>query len=894
MIYIALVVVVIIVLKNNSDYKKEVERLKKIINEKELKYNTNTIKNLDSNTKENRSYTESEKNGANRDTIKIVEKENRTINEATLNKMQKEKKSDEGVKNKFILMTGAVLIVLAAIVFLTSTWYTIPNIIKTIVIVLLGGVFMGASNIAKKVFKLEETANTFLYISLAYLPIALFSIALFSLLGEYLSIYGEGHNLYFATSSICVAIVYLFVGNKRKQKVLFNSSMVMQLLSVIFITQCVNTDLGTIGFGIIVYNILITFIKKDYFKDYIKEVNIYNKIYLYSSIVIEVLVLFRDAYLLDIITNILIFYNLYLNYKNNKSYKNIFLTIIQILVLSISLLNFNKNIWDISIREIIFFELLIVIYIKGALSKNIKWKESSIFISIFVMTLFYISTFFFKEKMLILKNYIIIWTITILNIISYIILGTKRKKTLINIIPICLFIAEIHTIVEYNLNVNYMVYISLAVFVFSIFNIIKDEELKQILQVYANIMIIISFCASSSINAGIFLDNTIMFVLLMIVYLLAYIKNKTKEIYKIVAYMILNVITYSLLHKYNLVEYNHYILFITTTIISLIELYFKKLQTDTSVGYVILSYIISFIILNFNINIGSFLCIIISSICFELYIKNKNIDKNIKIIPFLALMPSVYFSKCAYIGEINFMIIIGFMLLTLLTMLSIKQEKTSIYTNISIIYLYMQIFIFNFNIYIKLAVVLIWAILHLIEMEKEKNKFKLVIFISCLILYNNIIKDISTKVIDINSMTAFKYFGYIVTSILITRSILKEKYKNGYKTMEYLILSVIYLHAISNYNSQSDAMIFVAMLVIITIFSYTKKLGPTFFTTTIVILLNAFLLTREFWFSIPWWVYMLLVGGFLITFAINNELNENKKRELIKSKMREFKDYIDM
>ena len=76
-------------------------------------------------------------------------------------------------------MAGAILIVLVAIVFLTSTWHTIPNVVKTSVIILLTGVFIGASNIAKKVFKLEETANTFLYIALAYLPISLFSISLF-------------------------------------------------------------------------------------------------------------------------------------------------------------------------------------------------------------------------------------------------------------------------------------------------------------------------------------------------------------------------------------------------------------------------------------------------------------------------------------------------------------------------------------------------------------------------------------------------------------------------------------------------------------------------------------------------------------------------------------------
>ena len=89
-------------------------------------------------------------------------------------------------------------------------------------------------------------------------------------------------------------------------------------------------------------------------------------------------------------------------------------------------------------------------------------------------------------------------------------------------------------------------------------------------------------------------------------------------------------------------------------------------------------------------------------------------------------------------------------------------------------------------------------------------------------------------------------------------------------------------------------MIFGFMLVCIIIVSYMKKYGPIFFTSTIAVIVNVFLLTREFWFSVPWWIYMLLIGSTLIVFAVKNELNENKNREVIKDKMKSFKKYIDM
>jgi uncharacterized protein (DUF983 family) len=78
------------------------------------------------------------------------------------------------------------------------------------------------------------------------------------------------------------------------------------------------------------------------------------------------------------------------------------------------------------------------------------------------------------------------------------------------------------------------------------------------------------------------------------------------------------------------------------------------------------------------------------------------------------------------------------------------------------------------------------------------------------------------------------------------------------------------------------------------VFSYIKKFGPVFFTTAIAIIVNGFYLTQEFWFSIPWWVYMLVIGSILLAFAVRNELSENKEKELIKSKVKTFKDYMDM
>ena len=244
--------------------------------------------------------------------------------------------------------------------------------------------------------------------------------------------------------------------------------------------------------------------------------------------------------------------------------------------------------------------------------------------------------------------------------------------------------------------------------------------------------------------------------------------------------------------------------------------------------------------------------------------------------------------------ETNIMTLVSFGLIALTTILSIKKEKINIYTIISAVYILMQTISFGLSIYINLIIAMLWSVVHYIKIPKDKLKFEILLYILGLILYNNIISDCS-KIYDmIDSISAFKYLGYMVFIICITRNILKKNSVVEYKIIEYIVFSILYLSAIGYYTSETDGMIFVFMTICIMAFSYIKKFGPIFFTSLIAIILNIFLLTREFWFSVPWWIYMLTIGSALIMFAIKNELNENKDKEMLKKKMKTFKDYIDM
>lgn len=96
--------------------------------------------------------------------------------------------------------------------------------------------------------------------------------------------------------------------------------------------------------------------------------------------------------------------------------------------------------------------------------------------------------------------------------------------------------------------------------------------------------------------------------------------------------------------------------------------------------------------------------------------------------------------------------------------------------------------------------------------------------------------------------------------------------------------------AIFSYNNEMDGILYCILLLGLVIIGYNNKYGPLFITCLIFILFNALILTREFWLSIPWWIYVLVTGIILVLFASRNE---NKTNET-KSKLDELKNKLDL
>jgi len=878
---IILIIIIICLLINKNNLEKEMRLLRKEI--KKLKNN---------NEKENIIKTEEKVLNTNnieaKNSISNVNTERIKIDNKKVEKAQQVKQKE---KNSLVLIAGAILIVLAAIVFLTSTWDIVSNTVKTVTLLLLIGVFLGASYIAKNVLKIKQTAKTFFYISMAYVPIALVSISFFKLFGEYLSIFGEGRFIYFSLSSVLLSVLYFISSEKISSKLLTISSLIMQILTIIFTTLIFTDNIKIIIEFCLIYTMILSYM---YYKNKLNKFKIKLSPFIKTNIIcisiiqlsitlVEILI--NQCQLINFINTFLLMIIYYIIYFYEKNIRYAFWFLIGIIGTIFTIINLKVFNFSFSIKYLFILVGITIEYLYFILNKKYKNFEGPIKIlgSILGLILYIIALYCESIKYeLIIPSFLIVFITMLLCIVTY--LNSKdRKKGLLQVITLLILLLAVNIISFFKLEIYYLLVVSLIMFMISGIDKKKLNNIKEYFESYGNAMVIFSSTYLLISDFTNIIKISPIFIAISISYVYMFFK-KEKELYKIIGYVFLNLSLLSIFKNIKAEQLIRYIPAITTITILVAENYISKLNTLNGYIFNIISATIAFIGINLEITNISFLVNIFMALLFVKYIYDNKINENVNVIPITSLIPNIYgtiFSK-----EIS--LVISIISILLITLISANKKKFNIYTISSIVFLIFQCAEFELNKYVNIIVILVWAIWHTLNYnEKQKDIFKVISYLTGLVLYNNIIKDIK-----LDDVTTISLLGYISFSIILIRTIIIKYIKNGYKTIEYIVYSILFLYAINSYNNEIDGIIFVSLLVVLVIISYNKKIGPLFLTSIISIIINSFLLTIEFWFSIPWWVYMLVVGIILIMFATRNELNQNKKK--IGEGMKKIKEYMDI
>lgn len=674
---------------------------------------------------------------------------------------KKSKKAELEQKNTAVLIVGSVLIVLAAIVFLTTAWNSISNVAKTIILFLFVGIFLGASKIAKDKFQLEKASKTFFYIAMAYIPICVLAVSIFGLMGHYLSINGEGKYLYLCVSTILLAMLYYFVSKKTNNMYLIYGSALSQLLSVILFSLLFEERIFLVCINLLLYNILLILLTKDI---------IFKKIYNIIPIIISVITLFG---IFDITTYSILSY---------------ILIAINFLILELKESHFMKS-----------FAFNFYLFLFGF---SLIWKES-----------FGVAA---ETQQVLLTVY----TLIIFFLENLLLVSIKKNKNLSNSCQILSCISMLYVYA---------------------FSIVEAEIIPSF---------IIGF----------------VFVGLLA---LSYLKSK-HIVYKYVAYAFTNIL---LLDVNNTLFDSSDLSYFVPALTTLGIIYFENLYATLEDRFLPIYLGVSQSVALLSLGALDTEVSVILSIAFAIYIVlyNYKTKKNqlSNIAPLAFVLPSIID------GSLSFELKMGilFLLTGGLTFASLYKGKANIYTIFSGIYLTITCSNFE-NDYLSEIFFLVWSYGHVyfLNEQQEKNIFKIITTIFATILYYTIADDL-----EILSYTIFAMLGIIVAGLYIIRNVIRSSSEYA-DNIEYMFWLFIYVCAFSQYNSATDGIIFSLLILAIIFFSYTRKYGATFLSAIIALLVNAFALTREFWFSIPWWIYLLTIGGSLIGFAIKNEANENKEK----------------
>lgn len=861
---IVLVILIIIIIKKEKDIEK---LLKENIELKmKIKYLKEKIKEENDDTRINELIKETNQKSM----LKSQDIQELKYNEPVDFVKQEINKKEQ--KNVMILITGAVCIVLSAIVFLMSTWGITSNILKTIVLGFLTFVFFKMSSIAQKKYKLDKASKVFYYIAMAYIPICFLSISIFELFGRYLSIYGEGKYIYLTVTTLILTYIYYI---KRKDKYLLYGSILSQMLTVILFTLIFSNSLIVIGINMLIYNILLMTLTKDY---------IFVK--MYSVIPWAILLIPVLEYTKHLMSMSVLLLLLTINFWifALKSNKKIYLYTFEICLMSIGIyiITLLDNFLTIKISYILKLIYIILIYIFENILwlsfRNRRFIDTASMVAIGTLVIFYILNLFNN----VIASYIIAIVQLMVVIVSYINTHKHIKKVFSYLIPVCFIICGLDIIRA--IEGGYKLYLILGILILAITELIrgKNKELHLKCFISSHIYIIIAYLIVYIGNIGKVTNDLIYMVFLMLIYSYSY-RLERKNIFKYVAYIVSNLVLYSFFTILNVgKDIVYYVPAITTIGIMSFEKVNNNLNNIGIKIYLGIAQIVSFIYLYNDLNhISVLVAIILASLFIVNNIKNNEILYNS--IPILCLIPAIFGNDFSFIVKDIMMILF----VSGITLISLKERRISWYTIFSAIYLVMMLTKTE-SVFIREILFIVWSSINaycIIE-ERAKDIFKCLAYIGILLLYNTTI-----NYININSYTVINMLGYMLFSVIGLKTIL-NKYIEDINVIECITYITIYIVAITQYNNEIDGILFGALLMFIIMISYFKKYGILFLVSIFALLVNIFVLTRKFWFSIPWWGYLLGVGIILISFAIRNEANDKRNINAIDT-LKKIKDKIE-
>lgn len=830
--------------------------------------------------------------------------------------LMKEKEKTNGFQ--LMLSMGVFLIILASIIFATSTWEMYTSLIKVLI---LGGetlLFFFLGILLKYAFKITKTGNALTLISTVLLPTTFLCAGYFNLFGRSFSLTGKYSTLFLSVTFLMEALVTLVrMVIIKGEKYLF--TLACFFIGVFLLLEALIKD-ACLSFAIISFVlILINYLKNKIFSS-LKEFKIFN---LLGSIIFTLAYLyfcFRQLYyggsfLLEKFSLILFLVTLSVNFIISKPKESEVLNIFSILYetfLVIWFVMFSKSLLTSSFAFVISGLILYIIYY---ISKNNYVTTPAIIISYiqgflgiflicfdkdyvlaapiisFIYIVLTIISSLKKDKLMVINMvfepvYLIMFAVGIL-IQSF--MKNVKIIDVIMVINVCLIIATIvSAILKSKIKNGYIVVLMVGLFIQSIcsyFSSIMYFASAEIINLLLILYCVISkdgfskkltdplcilslFTVVIGLNKHLLISSLIMIILLIIYMLLNKNNNKKYMYLSLVSVPIIMVInslglSRSMKSDLSLIILIPFILIFTRKFLNRIN---EKEKIELELVFVsVLGTMISNPIL-------AFIYLILLYVVALLFRKKYDLSSKVYF-NYLIFFSIISFISVSY-DKLDNLYMIGIVSLLVINQILFRvfYEKRGItfeafHSIVSLLLIILFVNNLGFNNFISFAIsFVLLAILCLIYAD-ERMKYVVISFM--VYPLSIIIKSVNIYTVRI----ILNLFIWMIPITVLSRKVFKLD--NTISTIiESVILPIMFIIFIFNISLSVGltlGIISVLAIVIGLVFKY-KSYSITGY---VALILTVIIQTINLWSKMPWWVYLLITGIILVVLAA---LRESKKK----------------
>ena len=246
--------------------------------------------------------------------------------------------SSESKRIDLLLKLGLGMVLISGVLFATTSWNLISDLVKVIALIIMGFIFIGLSIFSEKKLQIPSTTKAYFILGLSFFLLSWIGIGYFGIFSDWFSYAGAGKNLvYFITFTILSIILYL-IGYKFKEQEYQYLGYTTIYVSIYHILTFLNLNLlqSTIIFSII--SLIINLLPQNNRLHHIKQINSVFS-YLYWTIILtQCFTAGQISVLIACIVNII---NLLVNLGKKKSDENIITIILSYILILIGILKLN-------------------------------------------------------------------------------------------------------------------------------------------------------------------------------------------------------------------------------------------------------------------------------------------------------------------------------------------------------------------------------------------------------------------------------------------------------------------------------------------------------------------------------------------------------------------------